>query len=151
LRRSGISYAYLGKELGGRPGASCCYCDGIADYEKIAQTAEFKKGLERVIEGTRKFKIALMCSEQDPLDCHRCLLVGRALAERGVVVGHIQRDGAVTTQPQIEERLLELCGRSTDDLFASRDQRLLAAYRERGRKIAFADPQRDQQGIVAAE
>jgi uncharacterized protein (DUF488 family) len=151
LRRNEISYAYLGKELGGRPGASRYYCDGVADYEKIAQTEEFKKGLERVIEGARKFKIALMCSEQDPLDCHRCLLVGRALAERSVVVGHIQRDGAITTQLQIEERLLELCGRSADDLFASREQRLLVAYRERGRRVAFAEPQRDQHGIVAAE
>src|SRR5215470_10984287 len=49
LRRNGISYAYLGKELGGRAGASRYYCDGVADYEKIAQTPEFKKGLERLI------------------------------------------------------------------------------------------------------
>ena len=83
LRSEGISYVFLGNELGGRPKDRRFYCEGVADYEKMAQTPEFKTGLDRVIEGARKYRIALMCSEHDPLDCHRCLLVGRALAQRG--------------------------------------------------------------------
>jgi uncharacterized protein (DUF488 family) len=151
LRLHGISYVFLGKELGGRPANQRFYCEGVADYEKMAHTEDFKKGLERVIEGARKYKIAVMCSEQDPMDCHRCLLVGRALAERGVRVGHIQGNGAIAAQEQIENRLLELSGRSFDDLFAPREDRLATAYRDHSRKVAFARRQPGPQGPVAAE
>jgi uncharacterized protein (DUF488 family) len=140
LRSDGVSYVFLGKELGGRPSEEKFYCEGVADYEKMAQAPEFNKGLDRVIEGAKKHRIALMCSERDPLDCHRCLLVGRALARRGVRVGHILSDGSVVRHEQIEDRLLELAGRTDDDLFATRSDRLAAAYRERARKVAFAEP-----------
>jgi len=151
LRLDGISYVFLGKELGGRPASQRFYCEGVANYEKMAQTEDFEKGLERIIKGASKYKIALMCSEQDPLDCHRCLLVGRALAERGVRVGHIQGNSAIATQEQIENWLLEFSGLSADDMFAPREERLAAAYRARARKVAFAQPQPDPQGPIAAE
>jgi uncharacterized protein (DUF488 family) len=83
LPSNGISYVFLGKELGGRPSEHGFYREGVADYEEMAQAPEFNKGLDRVIEGAKVHLIALMCSERDPLDCHRCLLVGRALAKRG--------------------------------------------------------------------
>jgi uncharacterized protein (DUF488 family) len=140
LRADGIAYAYLGEELGGRPKGRRYYRDGVADYERMAAAAEFQRGLERVMEGARKYRIALMCAEQDPLDCHRCLLVARALAERGVGTGHILPDGAIIPHAEIEDRLLGLSGRGQSDLFASRGERLAAAYRERARKVAFAEP-----------
>ena len=89
LRSKGVSYVFLGKELGGRPRENKFYCDGVADYEKMAQADDFNKGIDRVVDGAQKYRIALMCSERDPMDCHRCLLVGRALAQRGVHVKHI--------------------------------------------------------------
>ncbi len=141
LRSDGVSYVFLGKELGGRPSEGNFYCEGIADYEKMAQAPEFKKGLDRIVEGAKRHRIALMCSERDPLDCHRCLLVARALARRGVRVGHILSDGNMVTQDQIEDRLMELAGQTDDDLFASRPERLAAAYRERSYKVAYAEPQ----------
>ncbi len=115
LRLDRISYVFLGKELGGRPSERRFYCEGVANYEKMAQASEFNKGLERVIEGTKKYRIALMCSERDPLDCHRCLLVGRALAQRGVRVSHILDDGRIVSHSEIEDKLLEISGRSTED------------------------------------
>ena len=51
-----------------------------------------------------------MCAEREPLDCHRCLLVGRALARRGCTVGHILGDGAIEPHSATEERLLAACG-----------------------------------------
>lgn len=140
LRLDGISYVFLGRELGGRPSARRFYCEGVADYEKMAQASEFKDGLDRVIDGARKYRIALMCSERDPLDCHRCLLVARALAQRGIRVSHILDNGNVISQGEIEDKLLDLSGRNADDLFAPRDERLAAAYRERARKVAFVEP-----------
>jgi uncharacterized protein (DUF488 family) len=151
LRADGIAYVFLGKELGGRPSQRQFYCDGVADYERMSGTTEFGKGLERVLDGAKKYRIALMCSERDPLDCHRCLLVGRALAHRGVRVSHILGDGQVVSHAEIEDRLLELSGRSTGDLFAPDSERLAAAYRERARKVAFNEPQPDPGGPIAAE
>jgi uncharacterized protein (DUF488 family) len=151
LSRDRISYVFLGKELGGRPSERRFYCDGIADYEKMARSSEFKKGLDRVMEGASKHRIALLCSEQDPLDCHRCLLVGRALAGRGVAVGHISSDATIATHGTIENRLLEVSGRGADDLFAARGERLAMAYRERARKVAFIESQSDSNSQIAAE
>jgi uncharacterized protein (DUF488 family) len=151
LRLDRISYVFLGKELGGRPSERRFYCEGVANYEKMAQASEFNKGLERVIEGTKKYRIALMCSERDPLDCHRCLLVGRALAQRGVRVSHILDDGRIVSHSEIEDKLLEISGRSTEDFFAPRSERLATAYRERALKVAFAEPQPDPGGPIAAE
>ncbi len=140
LRTDGLAYSFLGEELGGRPRDRRCYRDGVADYERMAATAGFQRGLARVIEGARKYRVALLCAEYDPLDCHRCLLVARALQERGVATGHILSDGRVASQSQIEDRLLAMSGRGEDDLFASRAERLASAYRERARKVAFAEP-----------
>lgn len=151
LRSNGISYSFLGRELGGRPRDRSSYSDGVADYEKMAETEEFSHGLDRVVEGARKYRVALMCSEQDPLDCHRCLLVGRALARRGVTVRHLLAGGEAVDHAQVEDRLLEISGRAGDDLFASRNERLAAAYRERARKVAFAEPEPGPKGPIAAE
>jgi hypothetical protein len=68
LRLDNIDYAFLGDELGGRPKSDDLFCEGIADYEKMARTPEFEQGLGRVIKGASKYRIALMCSEHDPND-----------------------------------------------------------------------------------
>jgi uncharacterized protein (DUF488 family) len=138
LRGAGIAHVYLGKELGGRPQHPQQYRDGVVDYEKIAATEAFQAGLQRVVDGAATHRVALMCAEQHPLDCHRCLLVGRALAARGACVGHILPDGTVTTQADIEAELLRRTGRDKPDLFMSPAERLAAAYREHARKVAFA-------------
>jgi uncharacterized protein (DUF488 family) len=151
LRLDGVSYAFLGDELGGRPKEQMLYCEGVADYEKMARASEFEKGLDRVVDGAKKYRIALMCTERDPLDCHRCLLVGRALVGRGVRVGHILDDGKIVNHAQIEDKLLKLSNHNSEDMFAPREERLIAAYRERARKIAFAEPKSESKSPVAAE
>jgi uncharacterized protein (DUF488 family) len=148
LVRDGIAYSYLGKELGGRPKDTRLYQDGVADYERMAALPGFATGLDRVLEGSRKYRLALMCSEQEPLECHRCLLVSRALAGRGIAVGHILPDGRIEPHAETEERLLRLTGRAEEDLFASREERLAAAYRQQNRRAAFEAP---DTGTIAAE
>jgi len=139
LRADGIEYVYLGAELGGRPAAPDLYTAGVADYEKMAQTKNFTRGLDRAVQGAAKFKLALMCSEQDPLDCHRCLLVGRALAARGVAVRHILPDNATVTQDEIEAELFKKSKLTADDLFEPRESRLAAAYRQRAIRVAYEE------------
>jgi uncharacterized protein (DUF488 family) len=138
LGQRGILYLFLGRELGGRPERPELFTEGSADYEKMAQTPSFKAGIERLTEGARDKRIALICAEADPLDCHRCLLVGRSLAEAGVDVGHILPSGQILTQAEIENRLLDLAGLAEESLLpTSRDERLAEAYRARAQKVAY--------------
>ena len=140
LRSNDLSYVFLGNELGGRPAEPAFYCDGVADYEKMAQRGEFKEGLDRVVSGAGTYRIALMCSESDPLTCHRCVLVSRALAARGVRVNHILPGGDLLAHAAVEDTLLERARVRGADLFGSREERLASAYREWGRKVAFKAP-----------
>src|SRR5712691_2236952 len=110
LARAGIAYLALGDALGGRPRDPALYCDGIADYEAMASAPAFHAGLDRVADETRRHRLCLMCAEREPLDCHRCLLVARALAGRGFKPGHILADGAIEPQAVTERRLLALAG-----------------------------------------
>ena len=137
LHEDGSAYVFLGKQLGGRPASPALYRDDVADYEAMATTKEFREGLTRVIDGAHRHRIALMCSEQNPLDCHRCLLIGRALLQREVPVNHLLADSRTISHPDIEQELLRLMGRDGEDLLMARDQRLAAAYRERALKVAF--------------
>ncbi|WP_158213723.1 DUF488 family protein [Sphingopyxis witflariensis] len=139
LAEDKISYVFLGRELGGRPNHPHLYTHGIADYEKMARTSSFETGLQRLERGAERFRIAMMCSEHDPLDCHRCLLVGRALTERGHVVRHIVQASTPIVQDQIEQWLLEQAGKIHDDMFAPYQVRLEEAYRERANKVAFIE------------
>lgn len=151
LRQDNVAYVFLGKELGGRPKDERFFCDGVADYEKMAETADFARGLSRVIEGAKKYRIAMMCSEHDPLDCHRCLLVGRALHERGVAVRHILSAGQIIDHLQIEDKLMVMSGKNDFDLFDSPVKRLAAAYRDRAMKVAFSDRYDNARKSAAAE
>jgi uncharacterized protein (DUF488 family) len=138
LHKKGIAYVFLGKELGGRPEQSALFTDGVADYEKMAAVPEFRSGIERLIAGARSHRIAALCAEADPLDCHRCLLVGRALTEAGADVGHILSSGEIISHGQAEDRLVELAGFTAEGLLpASRKERLDEAYRLRARKVAY--------------
>lgn len=106
LKGGGIRYVYLGAELGGRPNDPSLYRDGHADYFGMSKTETFKNGIARLISGAAKFKLAMMCSERDPSTCHRCLLIGRFMADNGVDVQHIEKD-QVKSQFQVEQSLIE--------------------------------------------
>jgi uncharacterized protein (DUF488 family) len=136
LGHEGIGYLAVGGTLGGRPRDPALYCEGIADYEAMAARPEFRAGLDQVV--CEKRHVCLMCAEREPLDCHRCLLVGRALAGRGVRLGHILVDGTVEPHAATEERLLALGGKkgADADLFDDRPARLAEAYRRRARAVA---------------
>lgn len=81
LQKVGIKYAYFGDCIGGRPTDSSCYDEeGFFDYEKMAQMPAFKAGLERLsIANQQGNRLAIMCSESDPSECHRSKLIGREL------------------------------------------------------------------------
>jgi uncharacterized protein (DUF488 family) len=96
---NGIRRLFLGFELGGRPTAEEFYdADGRVDYARIKRSQSFLDGIKQLESSIRNHKIALLCSEEDPVGCHRRLLVGHVLGERGLVVRHIRGDGSVQTE-----------------------------------------------------
>ena len=121
----------------GRPRDPSLYCDGVADYGAMAQRPGFKADLDRLLAMTGQRRLCLMCSERDPLDCHRCLLVARALAARGVSIGHILHNGEIESHTATERRLLKAAGEDGDLFVTGQDERLAAAYRRRARAVAY--------------
>ena len=107
--RAGIKYIFMGKELGGRPDSEEFYdAEGHVLYWRVAESPLFVEGIGRLETGIVKFRVALMCSEEDPSACHRRLLVGRVLATRGIQLEHIRGNGKVQTEGELrgaEERL----------------------------------------------
>jgi uncharacterized protein (DUF488 family) len=102
LGKTGAKYVDLGKELGGRPDGSEFY--GAAGHvlcDKVAATENFAEGIRRIEDGMKKYRVAMMCSEEDPAVCHRALLVGRVLRERGARVEHIRSDGRIQPDEEV--------------------------------------------------
>ena len=103
----------------------------------MARQREFLTALDRLTAEGVRHRVCLMCAEREPLDCHRCLLVARVLAERGLAVGHILHDGTIEPHATTEQRLLALTGASDDLFVTGHDERLAAAYRRRARAAAY--------------
>ena len=121
LSASGIAYVWLGRELGGRPDDPACYEDGGLRYDRLARTALYRQGIERVLRGAAERRLALMCAEKDPLHCHRALLVSRSLEDEGLEIAHILADGSLEPHDSVMDRLL--AAHSPDDLFTERKSR----------------------------
>jgi uncharacterized protein (DUF488 family) len=136
LRNANIRYVFLGDELGARRLERGCYVEGVARYDLIAQTPAFRAGLTRVQSGIARFRLALMCAEKDPLECHRTILVCRQF-RKGLNIRHILSNGSVETQDEAEIRLLTEEKEPTDDLFIPREEQIAKAYDRRGNKIAY--------------
>lgn len=139
LKLAGIGYVFLGRELGARPDDQSCYENGRVQYARLARTERFREGIERVIRGAQLHRIALMCAEKEPLECHRTLLVGRALDEKGIDVFHIIDNGEVESLRDSMERLLDITGLPREDLFQSREELIVQALAKQEEKIAHVD------------
>jgi uncharacterized protein (DUF488 family) len=138
LKDNGIRYVFLGLELGARRDERECYIGARADYDRIAQLPLFQKGLERLNVGIAKARIALMCAEKDPLDCHRTILVCRYAKEYSDVF-HIHADGKLESHEKAEARLLARYHEDAYDLFRSRIDQLNEAYKRRGEEISYVE------------
>ncbi|MBP7864668.1 MAG: DUF488 domain-containing protein [Acidobacteria bacterium] len=128
LRAMGSAYVFLGEELGARSDDPACREDGRVSYVRLARTDRFRRGLDRVMEGMTRYRVALLCAEKDPLFCHRAILVSRRMAERGVPIAHIRPDAALETHGELETRLLRHLGIPERDLLHTREQILDTAY-----------------------
>lgn len=137
LKKSGIKYAFFGKELGARADDPSCYVKGKVQYDRLAARDEFKHAISRLQKGSIDHRIALMCAEKEPLECHRTILVSQALSQAGWEVTHILYDGSLETHESTLDRLLDITGLPKSDLFKSRDALLAEALSKQESRIAY--------------
>jgi uncharacterized protein (DUF488 family) len=138
LAEGKIRYVFLGQELGGRPPDESCYHQGKVNYEMVARSPFFQEGLRRIELGIqRNFRIALMCTEKDPLLCHRAILISRQLVERQIQVKHILDFNIIETHATSVNRLLKSLG--ICEIYQDRTavEQIDIAYAIQGRNIAF--------------
>jgi uncharacterized protein (DUF488 family) len=103
LKATGIQYLNLGDMLGGHPDDPDCYNPqtGKADYRAMQNKESFQRGINRLLEAMRKNRICVMCAEENPSSCHRNLLVGDDLRQKGVQILHIRGTGQIQTDEDL--------------------------------------------------
>lgn len=146
LKSHEVQYLHFGDEFGARR-TDCLDENEQVDFEKAVETPLFKKGVERVMKGLEKgFRIAFMCSEADPLECHRFSLVSRYFYERGIDVQHILKDASLVSQADLEKEMVASFLHSrkyhlseVDFLFGSytEDEQRKDAYRLKNKEIGY--------------
>jgi uncharacterized protein (DUF488 family) len=139
LKKVGINYAFLGKELGARSENLACYIDRKVQYNYLVDEPSFREGLRLLNIEMEKGRVALMCAERDPLTCHRTILICRELRSRDLEIKHILADGAVETNAEAERRLMQLTN-ITPDMLIHESECIEMAYEKQANNIAYVLP-----------
>jgi len=137
LKLYGILYVFLGKELGPRSDDPACYEDGKIQYNRLAKTGLFRQGIDRIRKGMKSYRIALMCSEKDPMTCHRSILICRHLRSDEIEIKHILEDGTAENNRDSETRLMRMLNVPQRELFDSEEDLIQRAYDKQSEKIAY--------------
>lgn len=116
----------------------------------MAATEAFRLGLRRIARAAQSTRVALMCAEAEPLECHRFLLVSRALSER-LELYHILPSGRAESQREAEQRLLGTVGLAQAALFEDHKDVLKQAYVLQAKRVAYSLPRLGSTGDEATE
>lgn len=146
LKNNGVQYLHFGNEFGARR-TDCINGDGQVDFEQAVFTPLFWQGVERLRRGLEKgYHIALMCSEANPLECHRFSLISRYFYENGYDVLHILKDADLISHEALEQEMIKEFLRSKryrlseiDRLFGSytAEEQRRDAYRLKNKEIGY--------------
>jgi uncharacterized protein (DUF488 family) len=145
LTNSGIEYLFLGRELGARPKDQNCYVNGKVSFDKLQGSEPFKQGILRLLDQMKKGNIAIMCSEKEPINCHRAILISRVLTRQGVTVKHILSETELLEHKELEEQLLKKykVEKTLFDSESSIQSNLQEAYQEQEQRISYQDAVQD--------
>jgi hypothetical protein len=134
-----IYYSSFSKEFGARRKENCVYTNDTVSFDKVKQLPIFINGVERIRKGLQEgYRIALMCTEKEPADCHRFSLVAKGISERiGVYANHILYDGTLMTTKDIEQQLLKQYSIEAE-LFDGNDDPLVQLYKTLEHKVAYS-------------
>ena len=119
LKEHGIVYVFVGDTLGGLPEDRSCYDrHGKVVYDFIKEKDFFKEGLNRLTTANeKKIRLAIMCSESKPEECHRSKLIGQELLKKEISLQHIVSEKLVKSQETVMNELTK--GKGTVDLFGN--------------------------------
>ena len=137
LNGANIAYVFLGRELGARSDDNSCYVGNTVSYEKLAQTPLFRRGIQRLEDGSNRYKVALMCSERDPIECHRTILISKILSEKNFEVNHIIKNGKLETHTETMLRVLDILKMPLENMLFSQEELIEQAYKKREKQIAY--------------
>jgi uncharacterized protein (DUF488 family) len=144
LAANHVVYVFLGNHLGARPNDPDCFRNGTIDFSRLCQTDYFQEGLARVRKGASQFNLALMCTEKDPIQCHRTILVCRHLRTKDTIIKHILEDGELEDNRDSERRLMEVLNMPAIDLFKTPEDLVEEAYDKQGERIAYHEDEETQ-------
>ena len=118
-REHNIKYIFMGDDLGGMPKDRSCYDDeGHILYSEVMKKSFFHRSISRLVTANNKnIRIACMCSEVNPVDCHRTKLIGEYLYDSNINMTHIDKKGDLKTQNEVMNELTK--GRNTQDIFGN--------------------------------
>ena len=142
LPSANIKYVYLGDELGPRSKDPAHYDNsGQVQFSALMQSNLFLQGVERLNQGLAKgYNIALLCAEKDPATCHRSLLVSYYLTRAHKVdVQHIDHDGDLESQAELEQRLIAKQDLSAD-LLTPQTELASLAYEQQLKLTSYRKP-----------
>lgn len=145
-RQAGIRYSFGGLSLGGRPTEPAFYDNGRANYERMASAPAFRTGIRRIATAAKASRVALLCAEADPIECHRFLLIGRVLS-KFVDVQHILASGQVEPHRRAEERMLAAVGLAQPGLFEGGSNALETAYSAQSARMAYTKPSAESDSL----
>ena len=147
LRTAGFIYIYMAKEFAAKRENKVSYNnEGYSDFEKVIREEDFLNGIRRLKAGCEKgYTIALLGAMQDPIRCHRSILVGRELINHGFNVKHILDDYSLASQKDIDEYIIDKYYRdgvqlSLDNLsrdILSKDDMIKEGYRKANKEIGY--------------
>lgn len=143
LKNKGIAYRNYKNEFGARQLNAEYYPNGYLDFEQFSKSAEFQSGMVKVKQASENgYVLALMCSEKEPINCHRCIMVSRAFHDEGAAVTHIIAGKPDLTQTEAEDALIDEYFPQRDQLSLfeeelTRDELIKRAYRLQNEKIGY--------------
>ena len=139
LKNHSIIYRNYANEFGARQDNREYFMkEGCLDFKRFAKSEEFLSGIEKVKKAlSLNYNLALMCAEKDPIDCHRAIMIGRALDLLGFDIKHILTDGSLQTQKEIDYRLLKFYHLDESSLFQMKDELIDEAYIRKNIQIGY--------------
>ena len=145
LQKKNIDYQFMGREFGARR-MDCINQDGLVDFERAIHTTLFQEGIDKLMRLLDTKTVTLMCSEAEPLECHRFALLARYFHEHGVEVFHILKDASMVSHHSLEQKMEDMYLHAkrpvlpqVDELFGTYtiEQQLQDAYRLKNKEIGF--------------